>query len=115
MHAGREFDVVGETDFEVMLPGAVNEFKASGNGRMHGTQKRQLGGIDGVEVYIDNARGDAEFLAAKQLAGNAEPTNMTLADGTAWAGALAIEGELKYKTGGGSAAFALRGEKWEKI
>lgn len=111
---GREFDVAGEADFEIDLPGGVNEFKAAGNGKMYGTQKRKLGGIDGIEVVIDNSRGDQEFLAEKQADGNAETTTITLADGSAWVGALAIEGDLKYNSASGTAKMALRGMKWEQ-
>ena len=112
---GREFEPAPEAALEFMAAGFTNEHKVSGNGVMSAIQKRNLGTVDGMEVIIDNSRGDFEYLADLQKNGNAFPFTANLADGTTWSGTMAIEGELKYKTDTGTAYFGLKGQRLEQI
>jgi hypothetical protein len=112
--AGREFSVATECDFEITPHGYSNEFKSSGNQKMHVVQKSQLASIEGIEVHVDNSKGDAEYLKAKRDSGDAYPVNFTKADGTAWAGNMGVE-EVKENTASGTAKLILRGERLEKI
>lgn len=112
---GREFEPAPEAAFELMLSGYDNTYTATGNGKAVGVQRRVLGGMDGVEVSIDNSRGDLEYLIDLKNTGNVVPVNLTLADGSAWTGSLGIEGEFRFNTGEGRASFALRGPKLEQI
>lgn len=112
---GRSFQVITEAAFELTPSGKQNEFKATGAGQMVGTQKRVLGAIDGIEVSIDNESGDLEYLSGVRDDGEPVAANLDLADGSAWAGSLGIEGDLKYKTDTGTATLSLRGPKLEQI
>jgi len=112
---GRELDPAAEADFEITVSGQQNEFKPTGNGQMVGTGKRVLGAIDSIEVSIDNGRGDFEYIAGIQEDGEPVPVTLTLVDGTVYSGSMGVEGELKQKSGSGTASFALRGPKLEQI
>lgn len=112
---GREYDVAPEASLELTPSGFDHEHKPAGNGVMVATSKRVLAAIDGVELSIDNGRGDLEALVDFKDSGEPGAINLTLADGTTWAGSLAIEGELKYSSGEGKASFALRGPRLEQI
>lgn len=112
---GREFEPAPEASFELMPSGYDNAYTATGNGKAVGVQRRVLGGIDGIEVSIDNGRGDLEYLTELKNAGELVPVNLTLADGSAWTGSMGIEGEFRFNTGEGRASFALRGPKLEQI
>lgn len=112
---GREFEPVDEASFEFTPSGYDHENKAAGNGVMVGIEKRVLAAIDGIEVYIDNDRGDLEYLTDLKNAGEPFAVNCTVAGGKTWSGSMAIEGELKYSTAEGKATFALRGPRLEQI
>jgi len=114
VYGGREFSVATECDFEITPSGFANEFKPGGNGAMHAVQKRQLASIEGIEVHLDSARGDLEYLQAKRDSGDAYPLNFTKADGSAWAGSMGVE-EVKENTAKGTATIVHRGERLEQI
>ncbi len=112
---GRTFDPAPETDVEMILPGITLETTANGNGSEHSTGKRRLGGFNGLALSLDNARGDLEFLVAKQATGVAGACSLTEMDGTTYGGALKPEGDLNKQTGTGQAQVAGRGSKWGKL
>lgn len=112
---GRSFQVITESAFEITPSGKANEFKPTGGGSMVGTQKRVLGAINGIEVSIDNELGDYEYLAQVRDDGEPVACTLDLADGSAWAGSLGIEGDLLYKTDTGTATLSMRGPTLEQI
>lgn len=112
---GRELDIIAEASIELILSGFDNTFVPTGNGKIHGTRKRVLAGIDGIDISIDNAKGDLEYIADIKNAGEQVAVNISIADGTAWTGSLGIEGELKYSASDGKASFTMRGIKLEQI
>jgi hypothetical protein len=112
---GRELQVAPEAEMELTLPGYQGEYKPSGNGAMAGVGKRVLGAIDGVKVICKNEDKDHEFITGIRDGMDVSAVTLTLIDGVTYSGAMAIEGEVKYATGDGSASFALRGEKLEQI
>ena len=114
-YGGREFDVAPDCSLEITPNGYTNENKPAGNGELVVLQKRTLAAIDGLELVIRNSKGDLEYLQAAQGVGEPRPVLLGLVDGTSWAGSMAIEGEVKYKTDSGQASFALRGKTLEQI
>ena len=112
---GRELDPGPETNVTVLIAGFNNETVATGNGEPHTTQRRRLGGIDGMSISLDNTRQDAEFLQGISNAGTPVPVTLSLADGVTYAGVLAIEGELMPNMGEGSVEIAMRGKTFEQV
>lgn len=112
----REFDPAPESSCTILAGGYANEVAPTGNGEVHGTQKRKLPGIKGFKASIDDSRQDLEFLAEIQDAGEAVPVTITLAGGITYAGSLVlIADELGKDTGEGTTEFDLVGKKFEQV
>jgi regulator of RNase E activity RraA len=60
---GREFDVAPESNVTYRLSGFTNESAPTGNGKMHTTQRRKLGGFESLPLSIDPAREDVDVLS----------------------------------------------------
>lgn len=113
--SGREFDPAPEANVTVMLSGFNNENAPTGNAEMHTTQRRKLGGIDGMSISLDNTRQDLEFIQAIADAGTPVAVTLTLADGVTYSGQLGVEGEINPNMGEGTLEIAMRGKKFEQI
>lgn len=113
--AGREFDPIGGASPTIILSGYTNENLPTGNGKIHTTSKRKLGGFDGASVSLDATRKDQEFI--QNLINNGENFNVsvTLASGITYSGSGRIEGDLNFNSNDGSLEFAFRSEKFEQI
>ena len=48
---GRNFDPAPETDVTMILPGFGTESTPNGNGTVHVTGRRRLGGFDGFAIF----------------------------------------------------------------
>ena len=112
---GREFDPVPESNVTYRLSGRSNESKPTGNGGMHTIQRLKLGGFDSLPLSVDSSRGDVEFLQEKANVGEPGPCSMTLINGEAYAGNLAIQGEVDPNTGDGQVEITALGSKFELI
>lgn len=112
---GREFDPAPETDVTIILAGFNNESQPTGNGQLHTTQRRKLGGFDGMTVSLDNSRQDLEFIQRIGDEGAEVPVTLTLADGITYAGQLTLEGELQPNMGEGTVEIGMRGKVFEQI
>lgn len=112
---GREFDPAPETDVTIILAGFNNESQPTGNGQLHTTQRRKLGGFDGMTVSLDNGRQDLEFIQSIGDAGAEVPVTLTLADGVTYSGQLTLEGELQPNMGEGTVEIGMRGKVFEQI
>lgn len=112
---GREFDPAPETNVTIMLSGFNNESAPTGNGKAHTTQRRKLGGFDGMSVSLNNGNQDLEFIQELSDDGEAVSVTITLADGVTYAGQLAVEGELNPNMGEGTLEIAMRGQTFEQI
>jgi hypothetical protein len=112
---GREFDPAPEASPTIMLSGYTNDAAPTGNGNMQLTAKRKLGGIDSLDLSIDDTRQDLEFLQDLADSGETVPVTLTLASGIAYNGSLAITGEIQKNTGDGKASLSMRGERFEQI
>ncbi|KKL99367.1 hypothetical protein LCGC14_1815100, partial [marine sediment metagenome] len=89
--------------------------KPTGNGGMHTIQRLKLGGFDSLPLSVDSSRGDVEFLQGKADAGEPGPCSMTLINGEAYAGNLALQGEIDPNTGDGQVEITALGSKFELI
>ncbi|ORC37264.1 hypothetical protein B4O97_03480 [Marispirochaeta aestuarii] len=111
----RLFDVVTGSDVTFRTSGYQNETEATGNGGIHVTQRRKLGGFDGLPVLLDHDRGDLEFLQAAADSGDKVPCYLTLVDGTTYRGDLVIVDVLDANTGTGQVEITASGPKFEQI
>lgn len=95
---GRPFSVDADADLGKKLQGFENEMKANGNGSLRQIKKRVPQMVDGVNVSIDNALGDYQFL--RDLNDGFALIDITIAepDGTFWAGQVQITGEFKEQS-----------------
>jgi hypothetical protein len=112
---GREFDPAPNTSVNVMLSGMTNENQSTGNGQLHTTQRRKLGGFDGMTLSIDASRQDYEFLQGISNAGVPVPVTMTLPGNQTYAGDLNVEGEIGHNAGDGTLELTMRGKTFEQI
>ena len=112
---GREFDVAADSNVTYRLAGRSNESTPMGNGGMHTVQRQKLGGFDSLPISVDPSRQDVEFLQGKADLGEPGPCSMTLINGIAYAGNLALQGEIDPNTGDGRVEITALGSKFEQI
>ncbi len=112
---GREFDVAADSNVTYRLAGRSNESTPTGNGGMHTVQRRKIGGFDSLPISVDPSRQDVEFLQGKADLGEPGPCSMTLINGIAYAGNLALQGEIDPNTGEGQLEITALGSKFEQI
>lgn len=115
MIGGREFDPAPESNVTYRLAGFTNESSPTGNGTMHTTQRRKLGGFESLPLSVDPSRGDIEFLQEKANDGDSVPCSMTLATGLAYAGNLTIQDAVDPNTGDGQVEITAYGPQFEQI
>jgi hypothetical protein len=114
MIGGREFDPKGDSNVDYKLAGFENESSANGNGSMHTTQKRKLGGFESLPISIDQDRGDLEYL--QDLANKGEPVPMFMTTATqSYGGDLVIQGTVNANTGEGTAEISALGPNFQKL
>ena len=115
MLGGREFDIAPDANVTYRVSGYTNESNPTGNGGMHTTQTRKLGGFDAIPLSVQSDRQDVEFLQEKADAGEPIPCSMTLISGITYAGKLTIQGEIDPNTGDGQVEITALGPKFEQI
>jgi hypothetical protein len=111
----REYDAAPEGTINLILTGFNNESQATGNGNVHTSQRRKLGGFDGLPLSIDDTRRDQESLQEVYNAGLPVPVTITMASGTVYSGSLVGEGELTANKGDGTLEVNMRGKTFEQI
>ena len=112
---GREFDVAPESNVTYRLGGFSNESAPTGNGNMHTTQRRKLGGFESLPLSVDPSREDIEFLQDIADSGEPVPMFMTLADNTTYGGSLAIQGSVDPNSGDGQVEISALGPVFEQL
>lgn len=115
MIGGREFDIAPEANVTYRLSGYSNESNPTGNGGVHTTQNRKLGGFDAIPISVQTGRGDVEFLQGKADEGEPVPCSMTLVNDATYAGKLTIQDAIDPNTGDGQVEITALGAKFEKI
>lgn len=108
---GRLFPVAADADVERQVGGFVNEVQANGNGSARLVKKRQPWKLGGIEVDVNEDRGDHKFL--QDLADSKEffPIAITLASGFTWHGKGQIVEEITFSTEKSTAELTLMGPK----
>lgn len=106
---GRAFSLDTGNDPAVELGYDMNEIEPNGDGTVRKIAKAQPWCIEGVEVTIDHARADLEFLGEVQEQANPVPVSVIFADGSTYAGEGTISGDGKYQPGSATRSLDLKG------
>ena len=112
---GTEFDPKGDTGCDVFPGGYSNEAAANGNGTVHVTQKKILGGFDNLSLSIDDETDGLKTLQDIADAGEPVAVSITMPSGVTYQGSLVLIGEVKKSTSDGVAIISARGEKFEQV
>lgn len=107
--AGREFACTADNDITRKLGGFENEKMSNGDGTTRTIKTRVPWSLAGCAVEIDNTNGDQEFLSEVQRSSADVDVTVSYTDGTTYAGAGTIVGELAYTNQSASSSFDLGG------
>jgi hypothetical protein len=112
---GREYDPVAEANVTYRVSGFSNESNPTGNGGMHTTQNRKLGGFDSLPISLDPTRNDLEALQATADRGEPVPMAFIHPSGVTYAGQLTIQGAVDGSTGDGQVEITALGDRFEQV
>ena len=106
---GRIFPVASDAEANKKLGGFENEVQANGDGTARKVMTRVPWMIDGLQVEINNDRGDQEFL--QEIADDLDYVSieMELADGTVYAGTGTITDEIQGSSQNATATIKVAG------
>ena len=90
----RLFPVAADNDVTMDLGGYNNENQPNGDGGARKIMNRVLWRLDGVQLEIDNIRGDLEFLQGVADSQEYVPILIAYVDNTKYQGRGTIEGEV---------------------
>ena len=90
----RLFPVAADGDVTRELGGYNNEVQPNGDGSSRKIMTRVTWRLDGVQLEIDNIRGDLEFLQGIADSQDWVPILIEYVDGTSYQGRGTIEGEV---------------------
>lgn len=107
--AGRRFTSDGEDTGKITYPGFDNEVKPNGDGTNRLVKSRHAGKIEGLNLVIDNTRGDMEFLKDKQDSLEFLSVSATLVDGTVVSGEMQVTDAVPLDTKEMTAEVTLEG------
>lgn len=112
---GREYAPAPQTSVTLIRAGFTNSNAPTGNGGMHTTQTRKLGGFDGLTISINPETQD--FAALQAVADHSAPTpvTLTLATGETWMGELQVEGDISYSGRDGTLGISMRGVQFAPV
>lgn len=88
--AGRRFTTDGEDTCEITYSGYDNEVKPNGDGTQRIVKSVHTGAIEGLNLVIDPARDDMEFLKEQQDSCEFLEVSATLVGGTVINGSMQI-------------------------
>lgn len=105
---GRNFAVAGDAEAQRKLGGFENESQANGDGTARLVKTRVTLMIDGLQVEIDDSRGDHEFLQDLANANDYFTFAITYASGATWQG-LGQLGEVQASSQSATATISITG------
>jgi hypothetical protein len=110
---GRTFAVPADAETQRNLGGFSNEVLANGDGSARIQKTRQPWSISGLQVSIDDDRGDHEFLQALANRKDFFPVAITYASGAVYQGSAIIAGGegLQVNTQNQTAELTLSGPR----
>jgi len=106
---GRTLSVVAEGGPSVKPGGFKNDIKLAGNGTASLIKMATPIEISGLQVLIDNANGDLDYLIGKQKSFRWLDTTITYADGKVHQGTTQIMDDLEYKSEDSTCSLTLKG------
>ena len=106
---GRIFPVASDAEANKKLGGFENEVQSNGDGTARLVKTRVPWAIDGLQVEINDDRGDHEFL--QEIADGLEFVSMTLelASGTIYEGSGTITDEVQASSQNATATLKIGG------
>lgn len=107
---GRIFAVAADAEVNRKLGGFENEVQSNGDGSARIVKTRMPWLLDGVQVVINDAQADEEFL--KEIADGLEyvAIGITLASGLTYQGKGIVTGEVQASSQNATATITLSGE-----
>ena len=106
---GRTFSVAADNDPNRKLGGSENETQANGDGTARTIKTRVPWSLSGLQVNVDDANGDQEFLQAIADGNDNVPITTTFASGDVYNASGTINSELVYSAQTSLASFDLMG------
>lgn len=106
---GRTFAVASDAEANRKLGGFENEVQANGNGTARLVKTRVPWSLDGLQVEVDDSRGDAEFLQEISDGNVFVPIAITFASGMTYQAEGTITGELQTSSQNATASVSLGG------
>jgi hypothetical protein len=106
---GRNFAVASDAEANRKLGGFENEVQANGDGTGRIVKTRVPWALDGVQVEVDDVRGDQEFLQDISNGTEFVPITMTLASGFTYQATGIVTGELQGSTQNATASLTMSG------
>lgn len=107
---GRRFTCKADDEAEILLSGYSNEEIVQGDGSVKWKKTRHAGHISGINVNIDDARDDLEFLQECQNSLDPFDVTATKVDGTVYSGSVQITDEIPENAGENTVELTLVGE-----
>lgn len=106
---GRIFSVPADADIQRKLGGFENEVQMNGDGSARIVKTRIPSMIGGLQVTIDDTRGDEEYLTELKNGRDFFPFSITYASGVTYAGQVMIVGEVTTASQNTTATMDLNG------
>lgn len=106
--AGRRFPVASDADVSRKLGGWEAEAQMNGDGSVRYVKKRVGFKLDGLQLSIDDRKGDQEYLQGLP-AGEPFAVTITQANGYVYSGTGQITGEIVVSLMSGTATIVLEG------
>jgi len=107
---GRNFPVAADAESNRKLGGTENEIENNGNATSRLIKTRVSWMIDGLQVEVDDDRGDHEFLQERANYNGFFSVGVTYASGAVYQGTGQITGELQVSSKSTTAAVSLGGQ-----
>lgn len=107
--AGRTFSVAADADSNRKLGGWENELQMNGDGTGRNIKTRVGWTVDGLQISIDDLRGDQEYLQDLQDRPDFFPIDITYASGAVYSGLGQVTGEQQTGSQATTAAVTLSG------
>lgn len=106
---GRTFAIAADADVNRKHGGFENEVQANGDGSGRLIKTRVPWGLEGLQLAIDDDRGDQEFLQDLSNTKGFFPINATYASGAVFQGTGQITGDLQSSNQAATGAVKLMG------
>jgi hypothetical protein len=106
---GRSFAVASDADAQVKLGGFQNEVQPNGDGSARTIKTRAAWSITGLQLEIQDARGDQEFLQEIQDGLDDVSITITYASGVTRQGQGTVVDEVQYSTQNATASVSFGG------